>query len=176
LQINRELIHGALTLDESGSKVIFRDTLQLENLDLNEIKVLQEDVNLVLNSANISDEKIEVLKEDFQAIGESSNISEEDLETIGKTFQDVPLMANMVEGGKTPVLPKEQLAEMGFHLILHPLCGLFAAARAIERTYKALNENETTLGIDDQLMTFGEFNSLIGVDEKYKMAERFGVT
>jgi hypothetical protein len=37
LQMNREIIHGALVLDETGTKVIFRDTLQLENLDLNEI-------------------------------------------------------------------------------------------------------------------------------------------
>lgn len=60
----------------------FSEIISDDHIDLNEIKVLQEDVNLVLNSANISDEKIEVLKEDFQAIVESSNISEEDLETL----------------------------------------------------------------------------------------------
>ncbi len=38
LQINRELIHGAFALDESGQRVVFRDTLQLENLDLNELE------------------------------------------------------------------------------------------------------------------------------------------
>lgn len=37
LQINRELVHGALVLDESGNKLIFRDTLALENLDKNEV-------------------------------------------------------------------------------------------------------------------------------------------
>ena len=35
---NRDIIHGAFVLDESGHKVIFRDTLQLENLDLNELE------------------------------------------------------------------------------------------------------------------------------------------
>ena len=35
---NRDIVHGALVLDESGSKVIFRDTLQIENLDLNELE------------------------------------------------------------------------------------------------------------------------------------------
>lgn len=35
---NRDIVHGALVLDESGTKVIFRDTLQLENLDLNELE------------------------------------------------------------------------------------------------------------------------------------------
>ena len=38
LQTNRKIIHGALVLDESGKKLIFRDTLQLENLDKNELE------------------------------------------------------------------------------------------------------------------------------------------
>jgi len=38
LQINRELVHGALCLDETAERLIFRDTLQLENLDLNELE------------------------------------------------------------------------------------------------------------------------------------------
>lgn len=38
LQMNREIIHGAISLDETGKKVIFRDTLQIENLDLNELE------------------------------------------------------------------------------------------------------------------------------------------
>ncbi len=37
LQMNRTLVHGAFVLDEEGAKVIFRDTLQLENLDRNEL-------------------------------------------------------------------------------------------------------------------------------------------
>ena len=38
LQMNRNTVHGAFVIDDSGTKVIFRDTLQLENLDLNEIE------------------------------------------------------------------------------------------------------------------------------------------
>lgn len=38
LQMNREIIHGAISIDETGKKVILRDTLQLENLDLNELQ------------------------------------------------------------------------------------------------------------------------------------------
>ncbi|MCF8372485.1 MAG: YbjN domain-containing protein [Bacteroidales bacterium] len=38
LQINRDIVHGAFSLDDTGKKVIFRDTLQLENLDLNELQ------------------------------------------------------------------------------------------------------------------------------------------
>ena len=86
-----------------------------------------------------------------------------------------PMVANMLEGGKTPVLPKQQLAEMGFQLILYPLTALFAAARAIGSFYEKLRAEGTTLGDEHRLMSFDEFNALIGVDEKYALAERFGV-
>lgn len=48
LQINREMVHGALVLDESGKRVIFRDTLQLENLDLNELEASIKALSLML--------------------------------------------------------------------------------------------------------------------------------
>jgi methylisocitrate lyase len=86
-----------------------------------------------------------------------------------------PVVANMIEKGKTPVLPKEKLAQMGFHLILYPLAGLFAAAYGLAAVYEKLHRDDTTLGAEDRLMTFDEFNDLIGVEEKYSLAERYGV-
>jgi len=86
-----------------------------------------------------------------------------------------PMVANMIEGGKTPVLPKEKLAAMGFQLILYPLAALFASAHAITTVYKKLLADGTTLGAAAGQTPFGEFNALIGVDEKYALAERFGV-
>jgi 2-methylisocitrate lyase-like PEP mutase family enzyme len=84
-----------------------------------------------------------------------------------------PNVANMIEGGKTPVLPQQRLAEMGFHLILYPLSGLFSAAKVMDSTYRTLKMQGTTLGSPDPLMTFSEFNDLIGVDERYALSERF---
>ncbi|BDC99145.1 YbjN domain-containing protein [Persicobacter psychrovividus] len=49
LQKNRDMVHGAFVLDETGTKVIFRDTLQLENLDLNEIEASFNALGLLLN-------------------------------------------------------------------------------------------------------------------------------
>jgi len=86
-----------------------------------------------------------------------------------------PNVANMIEGGKTPVLPKQELAEMGFHLILYPLAGLYAAAKAVQQAYQKLKTDETTSGLEDRLMTFQDFNSVIGVDRKYELATRYGV-
>jgi len=86
-----------------------------------------------------------------------------------------PVVANMIENGKTPVLPKQELAQMGFHLILYPLAGLFAAAHGLEQIYQKIHRDHTTLGAEDQLIAFDKFNDLIGVDAKYKLAERYGV-
>ena len=60
LQMNREIIHGAISIDETGKRVILRDTLQLENLDLNELQgtlnsfeiFLSENANELISIAN----------------------------------------------------------------------------------------------------------------------------
>ncbi len=57
LQKNRDIVHGAFVLDETGDKVIFRDTLQLENLDLNELEGTLNSLSLLMGeySAQILD-------------------------------------------------------------------------------------------------------------------------
>lgn len=97
----------------------------------------------------------------------------EQLKEIGKRVPK-PMVANMIEGGKTPVLPKEELAEMGFQLILYPLTGLYAAAASMRDFYQKLSDDGTTIGKENQLMQFAEFNDLIGVEEKYRLSEKFG--
>jgi 2-methylisocitrate lyase-like PEP mutase family enzyme len=97
----------------------------------------------------------------------------DDLQTIGRRSPP-PNVANIIEGGKTPVLPRQQLADLGFRLILYPLTALFASARSIESVYRTLKEDGTTRAEAERLMTFAEFNALIGVDEKYALTERFG--
>src|SRR5215218_9930186 len=86
-----------------------------------------------------------------------------------------PMVANMIENGRTPVLSRAELTRIGFQLILYPLAGIFAAARALQGVYEKLKRDETTDGMYDRLMTFTAFNDLIGVEQKYKIAERFGV-
>ena len=101
-------------------------------------------------------------------------VSVEQLAEIGRR-SPAPNVANMIEGGKTPVLPREQLAALNFQLILYPLAGLLAAARVLEHVYRKVFTDGTTLGGETQLMSFTEFNELIGVETKYALAERFGV-
>src|SRR5436190_21914178 len=96
------------------------------------------------------------------------------MEEIGK-MAPRPIVANMIEHGRTPVLPKEELVRLGFQLILYPLAGIFAAAKALEEVYQKLKRDQTTAGMENRLMAFKEFNDLIGVEEKCRTAERFGV-
>ncbi len=98
----------------------------------------------------------------------------DELAEIGRRAP-APNVANMIEKGKTPVLPEEQLAELGFHLILYPLAGLFAAAAALESIYAKLFRDHTTLGQQDRMMAFDSFNDLIGVEKQFAVAERYGV-
>ena len=60
LQKNRDIIHGAFVLDESGEKVIFRDTLQIENLDINELEGSLNSLSLLMSE--YSDRIIEFSK------------------------------------------------------------------------------------------------------------------
>lgn len=60
LQKNRDIVHGAFVLDESGEKVIYRDTLQIENLDLNELEGSLNSLSLLMSE--YSDQIIEFSK------------------------------------------------------------------------------------------------------------------
>jgi methylisocitrate lyase len=97
----------------------------------------------------------------------------EQLAEVGRRVPK-PAVANMIEGGNTPILPKERLVELGYQLILYPLAALLAAARAMDLVCRKLRQDGTTTGLEGQLTSFGEFNELIGVENKHALAERFG--
>jgi methylisocitrate lyase len=98
----------------------------------------------------------------------------EEMAQIGRRAPP-PVVANMIEKGKTPVLPKQKLVELGFQLILYPLAGLFAAAHGLAAIYDKIRKEDTTLGAEKSLMAFDEFNDLIGVEAKYEVAQKYGV-
>ena len=97
----------------------------------------------------------------------------EELTEIGRRAPK-PTVANMIEKGKTPVLPQAELANLGFQLVLYPLAGLYATAKALQTIFGTLIQDGTTKRNEDALIAFDEFNELIGVDQKFALAERFG--
>src|SRR6476660_3591451 len=76
--------------------------------------------------------------------------SKEQMAEIGKRAPR-PIVANMIEHGRTPVLPKEELVKLGYQLILYPLAGIFAAAKALEDVYQKLKRDQTTAGMENRL-------------------------
>ena len=75
----------------------------------------------------------------------------------------VPLVANMVEGGKTPLRSARDLAAAGYQIVVVPLAGLLASVRALGRVYGALARDGTSHAVASELLTFGEMNTLLGV-------------
>lgn len=90
--------------------------------------------------------------------------SVEELELIGRRAPK-PTVCNMVERGRTPILTRQELGSLGFQLILYPLTGLYAAARALERVYEHLHKNGSTDRLASDLIDFAEFNALFGAEE-----------
>lgn len=96
----------------------------------------------------------------------------EELRRIGQELPG-PLAVNLIEGGRTPLCSLEELREMGFFSVGFVLSGLYAAARALQQTYAEIREKGTTAGLGDKLMSFDEFNTLVGLEERYAEDERY---
>jgi len=101
--------------------------------------------------------------------------SEDELARIGREVQP-PLMANMVEGGRTPAVGAERLKELGFAIAIHPVTGLLAAAEAIRVAYEHLRAR----GAASVPLFRGEsglqaFNELMGFPEVWEFERAWGV-
>jgi len=84
-----------------------------------------------------------------------------------------PLVVNVIEGGRTPVLELEEYQNLGFLSVGYVLTGLFASAKAIQEAYSELLQKGTSKGIQDQLMSFSEFTNLLGLSEKLSRDEKY---
>ena len=76
-----------------------------------------------------------------------------------------PNMANMVEGGKSPILPLAKLAEIGFKVVAYPTLALYAMAKSAQSVLESLHATGTSAGLETSLLDFAEFNALTGLDE-----------
>ncbi|MGE0723762.1 MAG: oxaloacetate decarboxylase [Alphaproteobacteria bacterium] len=98
--------------------------------------------------------------------------SEAEMERIGRTF-DAPLLANMVEGGKTPVLPPARLQAIGYQMAIYPGAGFLAAAAALDGVYRTLKETGTTVGGPTPIYPFGEMTRLMGFEEVWAFERKW---
>ena len=88
----------------------------------------------------------------------------EELRRVAETFAGAKLVANMVEDGKTPYLDRRELERMGFAMALYPVSALLSVARKLRQIYLDMH-SQGRLPADSARLGFGEYNSLIGLDE-----------
>jgi 2-methylisocitrate lyase-like PEP mutase family enzyme len=89
--------------------------------------------------------------------------SEEEMRKIGEAF-DLPLVANMVEGGRTPILSAKDLCDIGYGLAIFPATAFLAAAQAFESVYETLRDHGSTDQLKTPLYPFSKMSQKMGFD------------
>ena len=89
----------------------------------------------------------------------------DEIKRIGTEFAGTPLLINMVERGKTPLLPASQLAELGFKICIYPSSMMAIGSHAIKEGLRVLREQGTTASLLDRMMPFAERQELVGLAE-----------
>lgn len=104
--------------------------------------------------------------------------SVEDMKRICREVK-APMLANMVEGGKTPVITSNELQIIGYSVATFPLSALYAAAYGVRSAMETLFKTGSTSGYMDNMINFADFNNLVGLEkvrakEAYYCKELFG--
>lgn len=86
----------------------------------------------------------------------------------------VPLLANMVEGGKTPVQAADELGARGFRIVIFPGGTARAVAHALQGYYASLKAGGSTAAWRDRMLDFDGLNALIGTPELLDRGRRYG--
>ena len=101
--------------------------------------------------------------------------SVEEMERIGRSTH-LPLVANMVEGGRTPVLSQAQLEAIGYRIAIFPVTALLAATQAMRATYAQIRQQGSSADLAVPLMPFGDLTQLMGFEEVWAFDRRHAQT
>jgi methylisocitrate lyase len=96
----------------------------------------------------------------------------EELKIIAQSI-NAPLLVNMDEGTKTPLLTVRELEEMGYKIVIFPRSAPCAAAKTIQELMQLLKETGTTQGFSDRIVTFEGRNSITGLSRYDEMEKRY---
>jgi 2-methylisocitrate lyase-like PEP mutase family enzyme len=100
--------------------------------------------------------------------------SRDDLAAIARGLGSVrPLLANMVEGGDTPILPAPELGRLGYSLVIFPGGIVRALARTAAAYYGSLKGAGTTEPFRDRMYDFAELNRVIGTPDLLEAGKRY---
>ena len=96
------------------------------------------------------------------------------LASVGQRFAGrVPLLANMVEGGRTPVLPLAALGGLGFRLVIYPGGAMRAVAHALQAYFASLHATGSTAAQRDRMLDFDGLNGLLGTPEILRRGQAY---
>ena len=84
-----------------------------------------------------------------------------------------PLLINCVETGRTPVLPRARLKELGYGIAIYPATALMAAVNAMQRTYTALLPERDGVTLGAPLIEFSELTALMNFDDVYQFEAKY---
>jgi 2-methylisocitrate lyase-like PEP mutase family enzyme len=97
--------------------------------------------------------------------------SEAEMEKIGRAF-DVPLIANMVEGGRTPILSRAELEKLRFKIAIFPVAGFLAMGAALQSVYGEILKAGSTKGWNGPMYPFNDFSRLMGFERVWEFERR----
>lgn len=99
------------------------------------------------------------------------------IEEMARALRGVaPLVFNWAEGGRTPPIPLQRLAELGFALVLFPISALLAATNGIRSILATLRAEGTPASALSGLPSFAEFTDLVGLGEIQALGERYAAS
>ena len=101
--------------------------------------------------------------------------SAEEMRRVAETFKGTPLVANMVEDGKTPLLTPQELEALGYRIILYPISALLAVTKRLEEVYDLLVKGDRT-GVDASRSTFTHYNEIMNLPELLAATTRLSNT
>lgn len=96
--------------------------------------------------------------------------SEAEMQMINDRIS-APTLANMVSGGRTPILSSQRLADMGYAIAIHPALGFLAMGQALKTAYGELAQTGDVAGAD--LDDFGEFSKLMGFEDVWEFEKKW---
>ena len=96
----------------------------------------------------------------------------QEMQKIGNSI-NAPLVANMIEGGATPISSKSKLHSMGFKIILYPLSVLFSNTFATFQTLKELKKFGITKKSKKKMVNFDQFNEVVELSKYTKLEKRY---
>ncbi len=84
-----------------------------------------------------------------------------------------PKVANMVEGGKTPLCPAADLEDMGYAMVIYANSALRTAVKAVQGVLRHLQEHGSTIGAEERMITMAERNRITGLADSYALEQRY---